>query len=198
MTGDGACLTIDGMRLAHHQDRVMHDQTVVMAVASYASKGTAKRDWEAVCHVGGGRKLAHVAAALLEKGADGELVIDMHDNTADGLSWGDALLGGPLIVIATPVGIRLLVSTVKNARDWAGIGAIARHFWNDIPRQQLRQMSDLLEIGQASVVVVAVGCDRQVLGARLDGATNKVLGDSIWADFETEFALAIEEARVVG
>jgi uncharacterized membrane protein len=180
------------------EDMFMHDQRVVMAVASYDSTTTAKYECEAVSQMSRGRNVAHVAAVVLEKDAVGELGIDLHENTAEGLPWGDTLLGGPLTVIATPVGIRFLVSMKTNALAWAGVGAIAGHFWYDIPREQLRQMSDLLEAGQASLAVVAVECDRDVLSARLERASAKIITDSIWADLETEFAMAVEEARLYG
>ena len=140
-------------------------------------------------------EFAHVATAIVEKGAIGELAIVLHNNTAAVLPWGDALLGGPLTVIATPVGIRFLVSMKTSATDWAGVGVIAGHFWHDIPREQLRQMSDLLEAGQASLAVIAVECERDVLNARLERASAKIISDSIWADLETDFAMAVEEAR---
>jgi hypothetical protein len=176
----------------------MPDRRVLLAVASYASMTTARLDCDAVRHMSRAGEVVHVAAAVLEKGAIGELAIDVYNNTAEGLPWGDALLGAPLSVIATPVGIRFLVSMKTSATDWAGVGVIACHFWHEIPRQQLREMSDLLEAGQASLAVVAVECDRDVLSARLEHANTTIVSDSIWADLEAEFELAAEEASSFG
>jgi hypothetical protein len=180
-------------RVVVSSGKFMPDQPLVMAVASYSSTTAAGRDLEAVWQAGGGGALTHVATALLEKGADGQLTIDSHDNTAKHLPWGGALLGGPLTVIATPVGIRFLVSVVTSATDWAGIGVIASHFWHDIPREQLRQMSDLLEARQAALVVVAVAHDRDAISALLTHARCSIVSDSIWADLETDFSCAIDE-----
>ena len=55
----------------------------------------ARRDLDAVSDASRGRPLAAVATALLVKGRDGRLTIDLHDNTAEHLPWGGALLGGP-------------------------------------------------------------------------------------------------------
>ena len=171
----------------------MPDQPLVMAVASYSTTSEAGRDLNAVWQASGRRELTHVATALLEKGADGQLTIDSHDNTAKHLPWGGAFLGGPLTVIATPLGIQFLVSLMTSATDWAGVGVIASHFWHDIPREQLRQMSDLLEAGQAAIVVVAVEHDRDAIGALLMHAGIKVVTDSIWADIESDVSSAIRE-----
>ena len=83
---------------------------------------------------------------------------------------------------------------MTSATDWAGVGVIADHFWHDIPREQLRQMSDLLEAGQSALVVVAVAQDGDSLGALLTEASVKVVTDSIWADLESECASAIDQA----
>ena len=173
----------------------MSEQPLVMAVASYASTPAAMRDLDALSQTSRGRPLAAVATALLVKGRDGRLTIDLHDNPAEHLPWGGALLGGPLTVIATPVGIRYLVSMLTSTAGWAGVGVIADHVWHDIPRQQLRQMSDLLEAGQSALVVVAVERDGDAISALLTRATVKVITDSIWADLESECASAIDQAR---
>ena len=71
---------------------------------------------------------------------------------------------------------------------------IADHVWHDIPREQLRQMSDLLEAGQSALVVVAVEHDSGAIGALLTQASVKVVTDSIWADLESECARASNQA----
>ena len=83
---------------------------------------------------------------------------------------------------------------LTSAPDWAGVGVIADHVWHDIPREQLRQMSDLLESGQSALVVVAVEHDSGAIGALLTQASVKVVTDSIWVDLESECARAINQA----
>ena len=39
---------------------------------------------------------------------------------------------------------------------WAGVGGHAGHYWNNIPKDEVRRMSDVLESGDAGLVVVAV------------------------------------------
>ena len=47
---------------------------------------------------------------------------------------------------------------------WAGVGGIVGYFWHNIPKRQLQRMSDLLESGQAALVVVAL--DHSATGDR--------------------------------
>ena len=132
----------------------MADRPVVLAVASYHSKAAAESDFRALW-------AAHepapgrVAAALVEKGADGQLTIDRHRCPNNHPTWNKPVLGSALTVVAAPMSIRFLVPLVGAEPDLGGVGALAGHFWNNVPKHQLRQMSELLETGQAALVVVA-------------------------------------------
>ena len=66
----------------------MCDQPVVMAVATYRSKAAAERDFLAVWGAKHQGEPDHVAAAVVEKGADGQLTIDRYDNSAKHLAVG--------------------------------------------------------------------------------------------------------------
>jgi uncharacterized membrane protein len=176
----------------------MSDQPVVMAVATYRSKAAADWDFCAVRDAKHEREADHVAAAVVEKGANGQLIMDCHDNSARHLAWGGALLGGVFIVIAAPLGIHFLAPIIGTGTAWAGVGAIVDHFWHNIPKNDLRLMSDLLESDQAALVVVAVDHTGEDIEALLSNATTKIITDASFADFEAEFSNAIEEANMTG
>ena len=47
-----------------------------------------------------------------------------------------------------------------------GVGAIADRFWNNLSKDQLRRMSELMEASQAALVVVAADqSDEMIQGA---------------------------------
>jgi hypothetical protein len=73
---------------------------------------------------------------------------------------------------------------MRTHTDWTRVSVIAGHFWHDIPRAQLRRMSDLLEAGQAALVVVAAGPDGATIGACLANAGDTLVTDGIWADLD--------------
>ena len=100
--------------------------------------------------------LDHVAVAVLVKGLDGKLHLDHHETTAANPAWGGALVGGALAVVAAPLAIAPLSDVATQDKTWAGVGGIVGYFWHNIPKGQLLQMSDLLESGQAALVVVAL------------------------------------------
>jgi hypothetical protein len=164
----------------------MTDQPIVLAVATYPARADADHAFDSVWHAGQEGKLDHFAAAVLEKGNNGELEIRRHTG-ADQLSFSGALLGGAITVIAAPLGIAFLAQLVPTAAAWTGVIAIVRHFWHYIPRNTLHRMSDLVESAQAGLVVVAVNrTDDEVAALLLSHPTDKIITDYTWADFAAD------------
>ena len=165
----------------------MSDESVVLAVATYPARADADHDFDAVRPTGQERKLDRVAAAVLEKGADGKLEVRRHDSTAEHPAYGDVLLCGALTVLAAPLGIALLAAVLPARTAWTGVSAIVDHFWHHIPRDTLRRMNDLLESGQAALLVVAVNHTSDEVAALLTHPTDKIV-TGCTADFAADFA----------
>jgi hypothetical protein len=176
----------------------MGDHFVVMAVATYRSKAAAEQDFDAVGRAKYDGDLDLIAAAVLEKGADGALAVERHEPASTDVAWAGALLGAALTVIAAPLGVLLLAAVIATRSAWAGAAALVDHFWHDIPRDDLSQMSNLLEAGQAAVVIVAVGYRAVDVMALCSNSTSTFVTDGTAADFEADFSNAIDEARVLG
>jgi hypothetical protein len=168
----------------------MRDQPVVLAVASYASRAAADGDFDSLWSSESLSRSDHLSAALVEKGTSGELEINCHRSTATGLAWGIALLGGALTTVSAPVGVSYLASGLSSSAEWAGAAAIVSRFWNQIPREKLRSMSNLLEAGQTGLVVVAIADDREGLMACLSGASSTVVSESMPVDLMSDFTRA--------
>lgn len=175
----------------------MSDQSVTMVVAGYCSAVSAQRDFLTLRRVKHRNERDGVAAAIVEKGADGRLTLAGHDNGAQQLARGDALLAGALSVVAAPLGILFLGTVLLTRTALAGAGAVAGHFWHRIPKHQLRLMTDLVEAGQAALVIVAVGATGEELARVLSNATAMVIADGTTADFEAYVSNAIEEANAM-
>ena len=168
----------------------MRDQPVVLAVASYASRAAADSDFESLWSSDRLSGSDHLTAALVEKGTSGELEINSHRSTATDLAWGIALLGGALTTVAAPLGVFYLASGLSSSAEWAGAAAIVGRFWNQIPRDKLRSMSNLLEAGQTGLVVVAIADDNEGLMGCLSGASSRVVSESMLVDLVSDFTRA--------
>jgi hypothetical protein len=180
------------MRRMRPQEDTMAERPTVLAVATYPDKSAAEADFRALW--GGHREgdIDHVAAAVLEKGKDGKLHLDRHDSTAKDVAWGGALVGSALAVVAAPLAIVPLSVVTTQGVTWAGVFGIVGHFWHNIPKSQLLRMSELLESGQAALVIVAVDHTETDIAALLQNATESIVIETDGADIEQ----AYEEARL--
>lgn len=173
------------------------DTPITLAVATYGDRGTAVNDFDRVMDAKKGGSFDHVAVAVMTKGPDGKVQIERHDSTAKHLAWGGALIGGAMFVIAPPLApIALGLGGGASAAGMAGAGGIAGHFWHNIPKDTLREMSDTLEEGDSGLVVVAVNPQGSDLKDLLSGAKKVVIDATTKGDLEGAYDDAIKQAGV--
>ena len=141
----------------------------------WSTAGTAVNDFDRVMAAKNCGAFDHVAVAVITKGADGQVEIERHDSTAKHLAWGGALIGGAMFVVAPPLAPTALgLGGGASAAGLAGAGGIAGHFWHNIPKDTLREMSDTLEAGDSGLVIVAVNPKGSDLTDLLSGAQKVV------------------------
>lgn len=169
----------------------MSNRPIVTAVASYRTRSAAHADFRALSATSEVSEGAF-ATALLEKGANGELAVDALESSPNGPVWSGVLIASVLTVLAPPVGLAMLARLVEGVAVLAGAGSLAGHFWNNIAQQDLRQMSELLESGQASVVVVASDRD-QCDVERLLAEAATTLAAKTDGDLDRDFAASVAE-----
>jgi len=125
---------------------------ITVATARYSDRDSAVNDFKAVWDARKGGEFDHTAVAVLTKDESGKLQVERHDSTAKHLTWGGAILGAALTVVAPPVGVSMLVG----AGAVGGAGALVGHFHHNIPKRDVEEAGDLLESGQSGLIVVAV------------------------------------------
>lgn len=157
----------------------MSNKPSTIAVATYANEANATLDYDAIRSIKSAGQLDHIAIAVVEKGADGKLKIDRHDSTAKHLAWGGGILGAAATVVAAPLGIVFLGAVATNTAVYAGAGGLVGHFWHNIPKDEVRKMSDLLETGEYGLIVVAVNPQGTDVSALLANAQSKHVIDGV-------------------
>jgi uncharacterized membrane protein len=157
----------------------MSDKPVTVAVATYADKTSAEQDYDAVRGIKHQGQIDHLAIAMVARDDYGELHVDRHDSSAKHLAWGTGVLGGVLTVVSAPLGIVFLGPLAVTSAVWAGAGGLVGHFWKNIPKDQAREMGDLLDNGDTGLVIVAVNPKRVDVGALLANALTKVVTDDV-------------------
>jgi hypothetical protein len=155
------------------------EQRYVVAVATYASKIAAVEDLGAMSDIG--RTWQQCDIGLVEKGRDGRLRVDRYQSTHQQRER----LAGALIVVAAPLAVRFLEELSASRANWSAIGHVADRIWYEIPQHQLRTMSALVELGQASLVVIAAEPAARLLDASLARAKVAVVTDGVWLDLQS-------------
>ena len=184
----------------------MADKPMVVLVATYSGVEGAESDYKAVMGLHKEGDLGHVAAAIVTKDADGKLKIHRHDTTAKHLAWGGAIIGALLAVIAPPLGLVVMTGSivggiaagaVGEGGVMAGIGGVIGHYWHNIPKEDLRELGDALEAGEASLVVVAVDKKEAEVEAIIEKADKKVVKKVANGDVEGAYNEAVKAADKV-
>lgn len=158
------------------------DHSVILGAAAYASEPAARRDFQALTRANDDVPTRHVAAAILHKGFDGTLTIDLDDVVEPGVPWGGAPLGAALTVLAAPLGLALLPPVVTAPTGWRPVTALVSQFWEQVAQETLHRMSELLESNPAGIVVAAIGVTADDVRAFLLGATTTIIADSTALD----------------
>ena len=175
----------------------MADQPLIIFVASYSDVDDAEADYQAVRALHKEGDLGHVSAAVLTNGTDGKLKIHRHDTTAKHLAWGGAVVGGLIGILVPPLGFAWLAGAALDGVVLAGVGGVVGHYWHNIPKADLQEMSDLLDAGEAALVVVAVDKVQEEVEAVVVHAVRKVSKKLDKGDIEGAYDEAAKAAAEV-
>jgi len=176
------------------------DTPITVAVAVYADRAACLEDYHAVREAKTEGEFDHIAVAVVTKRPDESLEVERHDSTAKHLAWGGALLGGTAVLLAPAAAPVVLATSLGagggvTAAGLAGAGGITGHLWRNIPKEKVREMSDLLDTGESALMVVAVNKLGSDIGPLLANASKKVVDDSTKGDLEAAYNDAIAEAN---
>ncbi len=165
---------------------------MVLAAASYASRDDAVEAFNIVWGARHQGEFDHMDVAVLTKDAAGELQVERHDSTAKHFAWGGALVGAALVIVAPPVGIAAIAA---GGAAVAGAGGIVGHFWNNIPKEKLGEISELLHAGESGLLIVAVNHKGTDITPLLENAEKKTVIDTTAGDLDATFEDGLKKAQ---
>ena len=131
--------------------------TLFVAAASYETVDDALADYEAVNALYAEIRTSHdFDAAVIAKGRDGKVeIVRKHEEptrhgAAHGLGWG--LAAGAVAALFPAVGI--IGALTVGGGAGAAIGAISGHVSGGMDRGDLKELGDVLDEGEAGLIVV--------------------------------------------
>ncbi len=121
---------------------------IIVFVAAYNNVEDALADFEGIQALKSASFIGDYEAAVFEKREDGKVKILNTDATERG--WG-AKAGA---VTGAVVGLLFPPTIIGMAAAGAGVGAVAGNFMRGIKRKDIMEMGEMLDAGQAGVVMV--------------------------------------------
>lgn len=140
----------------------MADEPVFLFVATYDSAADARADFEAVKDLHRDHMLGTYDAAVLVKDEHGGVHVEKHEKPTQHAAW-TGLAAGVVVGIIFPPSV--LVTAVAGGLA----GGLIGHFWKGLSRKDVMELGELLDDGQAALVIVG----QAVLQSYLDEALTR-------------------------
>jgi uncharacterized membrane protein len=137
----------------------MADQPVFLYLATYDDIADAELDYEAVFDLHAAGVIGTFDAAVVEKQGDKVHVHKTEKPTQHGAWTG--------IAVGAIAGILFPPSIIGGAIVGGAAGGVIGHLWHGLSRGDLKELGELLDDGQATLLVVG----RSKLGEQLEKAT---------------------------
>jgi uncharacterized membrane protein len=165
---------------------------MTMAAASYKTRDEAVEAFETIWGARHQGEFDHMALAVITKNENGELEVQRHDSTTKHLGWAGAAIGGALLVVCPPAGI---AAVAAGAGAGAGIGAWVGHFWNQIPKEDIQELGNLLADGESGIFVVTVNPEQTDIAPLLMHPEKYKVIQTDAGDWEAVATQAIQKAE---
>lgn len=116
-------------------------------VGTYPSEADARADYDVVKDLHKGGVVGKYDAAVVTKDDKGKVHVDKDETSTRKGGWGGAAIGAVVGLIFPP-------SILVGAAAGAAIGAASGHLANGLSRTDVKELGDLLENGEAALLVV--------------------------------------------
>jgi uncharacterized membrane protein len=151
----------------------------------YETVADAERDYDAIKKLHHDGEIGSYDAAVLSKGADGEVEVHKNEKPTRHAGWVGAAAGAGVAILFPPT---LVVVAVGGG---AGLGSWVAHMAHGMKRHEAEEMATMLEPGKAGLVVV--GVDESA--AKVEEATSGSITHKTKHLVESNFEAAEKEAR---
>ena len=164
----------------------MSDRPVFIYAAVYGDADDAFADYESLLDLHAAKLVGTYDVALVTKDADGKVHVKKHEKPTQHGAWGGVAVGAVIGVIFPP-------SVIGTAIVGGMVGGIGGHLKKGMSRGDAKELGDLLDGGQAALVVIGESRMEEQLDKALTRA-EKTIEKEIDADSKA-FKRDLEEAE---
>ena len=126
----------------------MADEPVFLYLATYASEADAQADFEAVKALHKDHMIGTYDAAVVTKDAHGNVHVSKHEKPTQHAAWTGLAAGAVIGIIFPP-------SLLVGAAAGGLAGGLMGHFWKGLSRKDVKELGELLDDGEAALLIVS-------------------------------------------
>jgi uncharacterized membrane protein len=164
----------------------MSDRPIFIYEAVYADRADAYADYDILLELHAEKLVGTYDVALIAKDAEGKVHVEKHEKPTQHGAWGG-------IAVGAVVGILFPPSVIGAAAVGGLVGGVGGHLRKGMSRGDAKELGELLEGGQAALIVVGESRVEEQLDKALTRA-EKSIEKEIDADAK-EFKRELDEAE---
>jgi uncharacterized membrane protein len=154
----------------------MSDRPVFIYAATYADRADALADYDSLIDLHKAKLVGTYDVAVISRDADGKIHVEKHEKPTQHGAWGG-------IAVGALVGILFPPSVIGAAAVGGLVGGVGGHLRKGIARGDAKELGELLEGGEAALIVIGESRVEEQLDKALQRA-EKSIEKEIDADSE--------------
>jgi uncharacterized membrane protein len=123
------------------------EENTFLLIGAYSDVEGAKADYEVVKALYAERVVGSFDAAVITKDADGKVRVNKDETATRKGAWGGLGVGALLGILFPP-------SLIASAAVGAVAGGVGGHLWKGMSRGDMKDLGEMLDEGQAALVVI--------------------------------------------
>jgi uncharacterized membrane protein len=116
-------------------------------IGTYPSEAAARADYEIVKELHSVDAVGTYDAAVVTKDSSGKVHVDKDEMATRHGGWGGAAVGAVVGLLFPP-------AVLGSAVVGAAAGAVGGHMWRGISRSEVKELGDVIDTGEAALLVV--------------------------------------------
>ena len=122
-------------------------ESVFIYVGTYQDKAAAGDDYQVIKDLHSAGAVGTYDAAVVTKDYDGKVHVNKDEMATRHGAWGGAAVGAVVGILFPP-------SIIGTALVGAAAGGVGGHLWRGMSRSDVKELGDIIDAGQAALVIV--------------------------------------------
>ena len=122
-------------------------ESVFIYIGTYPDQAAARDDYQVIKDLHSAGAVGTYDAAVVTKDDDGKVHVSKDEMPTRHGAWGGAAVGAVIGILFPP-------AIIATAAVGAAVGGVGAHLWRGMSRADVKELGDVIDAGQAALVVV--------------------------------------------